>query len=150
MSASDTGAVNRTQRRRLQTRAKLVEAGQKVFAEKGVDAATIQDITDTADVGRGSFYNFFETKEDLVQAIVDEMLAELVEFERMLSTQFADPARALDAILRYGLQIATANPLLAWFVVRTQNFHGELFTKFHDFTYDVIERGRRAKRFRIE
>ena len=43
-------------------RARLLEAPYDVMAEIGVDAAKIKDITDRADVGLGTFYNYFETK----------------------------------------------------------------------------------------
>jgi AcrR family transcriptional regulator len=48
---------DRHTRRREQTRAKLVEAARTLFARHGVDNTRINQITDEADVGFGSFYN---------------------------------------------------------------------------------------------
>lgn len=141
---------NRAQRRRLQTRSRLIEAGRKVFADKGVDAATIQDITDTADVGRGSFYNCFETKEDLVGAIVGELVEDLVRLEGFVSEEYDDPTMALTATLRASFQLMSANPHLAWFIVRTQRVGGPLFGKFHDLTIDLIKRGVAVGKFKVD
>lgn len=143
-------APNRAQRRRMETRGRLIEAGRKVFADKGVDAATIQDITDTADVGRGSFYNFFDTKEDLVGAIVSELVEDLVQLEGFVSREYDDPMVALVATLRASFQMMSANPPLAWFIVRTQRVGGPLFGKFHDLTVDLIKRGVAAGKFKVE
>ena len=47
---------SRTQRRRDQTRAALLAAGRRLFSERGIGEVTIQQITDSADVAKGSFY----------------------------------------------------------------------------------------------
>jgi len=59
---------SRGERRRQETRAKLIRAAHELMGEKGIGATTIQEITDTADVGFGSFYNHFESKQAIVQA----------------------------------------------------------------------------------
>ena len=70
---------SRQQRRSGRTREKLLTAARSVFAEKGLNAATIDDITEMADVGRGSFYYHFDDKDSLVLEMVDSMLSELAE-----------------------------------------------------------------------
>ena len=74
MAAREKRALGRGERRRQETRAKLVRAAHQLMAEKGINATTIQEITDTADVGFGSFYNHFESKQAIVQAIIDETI----------------------------------------------------------------------------
>ena len=140
---------NRAQRRRMQTRDKLIEAGRQVFAEKGVDAATIQDITETADVGRGSFYNFFDTKEELVEAIVAELLEYLVQVEAAVSAEYEDPVTALAIALRSSYRVITANEVLAWFIVRTQRIGGPVAEQFQTLTQTLIERGREQGRVKV-
>ena len=56
------------------TRAKLIRAAHELMGEKGIGATTIQEITDTADVGFGSLYNHFESRQAIVQAIFDETI----------------------------------------------------------------------------
>ena len=70
---------SRQQRRSGRTREKLLTAARSVFAEKGLNAATIDDITEMADVGRGSFYYYFDDKDTIVLEMVDNMLSELAE-----------------------------------------------------------------------
>ena len=67
----------RHERRRLQTRAQLIQATLKLVLEKGYDAITIQDITDRADLGRGTFYIHFKDKADVVWAAVQDMMREM-------------------------------------------------------------------------
>ncbi|MBN8933022.1 MAG: helix-turn-helix transcriptional regulator, partial [Rhizobium pusense] len=56
---------DRNDRRRARTRRALLDAARRVIGRQGVENVTIQEITDEADVGFGSFYNHFATKEDL-------------------------------------------------------------------------------------
>jgi AcrR family transcriptional regulator len=57
---------SRHERRRLQTRKLLVQSTLDLVLEKGFEAITIQNITDRADLGRGTFYIHFKDKEDIV------------------------------------------------------------------------------------
>jgi len=56
---------------RPSAREKIVQAGLKCLVEKGFNAVGVQDITDTAGVPKGSFYNHFESKEALGVEIVE-------------------------------------------------------------------------------
>src|SRR5262245_41717180 len=57
----------RTQRIKENTRNKLIEAAVRVMAVKGVEGTAIGDITEAADVGVGSFYNHFTSKQDIAE-----------------------------------------------------------------------------------
>jgi len=59
---------SRHERRRLQTRQRLIQTALQLVLEKGYNAISIQDITDRADLGRGTFYIHFKDKEDVVWA----------------------------------------------------------------------------------
>ena len=57
---------------KAQNRAKLLAAGRKVFAEKGVGAATARDIVRETDLATGTFYNYFEDKDEVFRALISE------------------------------------------------------------------------------
>lgn len=65
--------LSRHTRRRLQTRQRLIQTTLKLVLEKGYDAISIQDITDMADLGRGTFYIHFKDKEEVVWTAFQEM-----------------------------------------------------------------------------
>jgi len=70
---------NRSQKRAKRTRKKLKKAALDVFSEKSVDAATVEEITEKADVGKGTLYQHFEDKEEIVVTLVDEAVEHLIE-----------------------------------------------------------------------
>jgi AcrR family transcriptional regulator len=69
----------RRARRQAEIRARLLSAGRTVFARHGVANATIAQITEAADVGFGTFYLYFRSKDALYRAIVHDGFAALGE-----------------------------------------------------------------------
>src|SRR6187455_1262459 len=95
LAAMATPARDRHARRREHTRAKLVEAATTVFARQGVDNTRINEITDEADVGFGSFYNHFDSKEAIVEAVLAETVAAQGEAIEAVTRQLEDPAEVI-------------------------------------------------------
>jgi AcrR family transcriptional regulator len=76
---SDANDLGRQSRRRKATRQRLLAAALVVFEREGLADATIASITEEADVGFGTFYLYFETKEALFESVVREGFQELVQ-----------------------------------------------------------------------
>lgn len=69
-------------RRRQQTLDRLVAAATEVFAERGVEAASVEEICERAGFTRGAFYSNFDSKEELCLALVRQQSAALLESTR--------------------------------------------------------------------
>jgi len=118
----ESKAANRAERRRLRTRTALLVAAREVFASQGVGATTIQDITDAADVAKGSFYNNFDSKDACLRAVIEEAFADLGRALDMLAEPMSDdPARVIAASLRHTLRTCIEDPTLGWFTLRVGN-----------------------------
>jgi AcrR family transcriptional regulator len=83
--------ISRVQRRKQRTRAALIGAAQKFIAEGRLNVPVL-DITQAADVGMGSFYNYFDSKEDLFAAAVTEALDAHGALLDALTMDIEDPA----------------------------------------------------------
>lgn len=144
-------AGSRSDRRRRRTRAALVEAARRVFAAGGVEAATIQQITDAADVAKGSFYNHFDSKADVLRAVVTATLEELgAALDRSADASQRDPARVLAASLRHTLRVCVEDRVLGWFVLRSAGLAEAAQTALGARGRRDLERGRAAGRFRFD
>ncbi len=64
-------ASGRRQRRSAETRDKLFRAAMRLFAERGFQATAVEDITEAADVGKGTFFNYFPTKGHVLQTLAE-------------------------------------------------------------------------------
>jgi AcrR family transcriptional regulator len=65
---------DRSSRRRARTRANLLVAARKVFAQRGYHDTSIAEITGLADIGVGTFYLYFRDKEELFATLIHEGL----------------------------------------------------------------------------
>jgi AcrR family transcriptional regulator len=68
---------SRHARRRAQTRSRLAHSALQLVLERGYESITIQDITERADLGRGTFYIHFKDKEEAVWASFEELFRQL-------------------------------------------------------------------------
>ena len=69
------------QRRSLDKRERLKEAGLQLFGEKGYESASIEAIAQRANLAVGSFYQHYRSKRQLLLALMDELLEKLSQLE---------------------------------------------------------------------
>ncbi len=78
------------ERRRQQTRDVLVAAATEIFARRGFEGASLEEIADTAGFTRGAIYTNFDGKEDLFFAVTDRLNAQVIEAFRAIAPDSAD------------------------------------------------------------
>lgn len=100
---------SRTTRKRERTRDSLLKAMQVVVMEKGYEKTNINDVTESADVGLGTFYNYFESKAEIMAGVVDLMLRYYHITVDEVTGSLEDSAERFAASIRYTLQTLTDN-----------------------------------------
>lgn len=65
------------ERNKAENRAAILEAGRRVFADLGYEAATVRDVIGATDLASGTFYNYFPDKESVLRAVLGEELSRL-------------------------------------------------------------------------
>lgn len=68
---------DRRSRRSAELRERLFHAALQLFAKKGFAETTVEDITNAADVGKGTFFNYFPSKDHILLAFGEMQLAKL-------------------------------------------------------------------------
>jgi AcrR family transcriptional regulator len=91
VSEPQSDPVNRLERRKQRTRAALIQAAQ-AFLAAGKSNVPVLEITQAADVGMGSFYNHFDSKEELFEAAVADVLDNHGALLDQLTAGMDDPA----------------------------------------------------------
>ncbi|MFE7796597.1 TetR/AcrR family transcriptional regulator [Nocardia sp. NPDC057440] len=97
--AAEPAVRNRIDRRRERTRNALLAAARK-FLSEGRSTVSIQEITDAADVGFGSFYNHFESKDQLFDEAVRSVLQVYSEMRDGIAALYDDPAEVFAVSFR--------------------------------------------------
>jgi len=86
---------------RATRKAELVDASTKLFLEKGYDNTMVSDIVKSVGVAQGTFYYYFQTKEDVLDAALERLLREGVDrVVRLTSDEYQTPAQRLEGFFR--------------------------------------------------
>ena len=71
--------MGRRERRAAETRLRLFRCALQLFARRGFPNVTVEDITEAADVGKGTFFNYFESKDDVLGVMAEIQLGKVRE-----------------------------------------------------------------------
>ena len=121
-----TGAL-----RRERTRRKLLAAAMAVFAEKGTDTPLIEDFIAAAGVARGTFYNYFSTTQELLDAVTAELSDAILANNDKAVLRIADPLQRIACGSLMYMHFGVDVPSWGVFVVRT-GFRSEATGKLAD------------------
>jgi AcrR family transcriptional regulator len=110
----------RTEVRQIQTRLRLREVAYELMSGQGVDSTTIQQITDGADIGFGTFYNYSPSKEALAQDVLDCMIHNVGQRNDLVTQQLneTDAVRIVSNSVRFVIREMISNPVYRWWVTR--------------------------------
>jgi AcrR family transcriptional regulator len=106
----------RLDRRKARTRQALVDAAVQLIAEGRGDRASIQEITDAADIGFGSFYNHFDSKDQLFSTASGEVMERWGQMIHSACAGITDPAEVFAVSFRTSGRLGWTHPDLARFL----------------------------------
>lgn len=106
-------AARRGERRRSATRTALLSAAEGLFAVRGADAVTIDEIVARADVAKGSFYNHFASRDDLAREIARTVRDEIETEIAAANAGEPDPAVRMIRAHAVALDYARRRPVRA-------------------------------------
>ncbi|RAK69044.1 hypothetical protein DJ019_03280 [Phenylobacterium kunshanense] len=129
------------------TRAALIAAGRRLFCERPVDAVTVDDIVQAAEVGKGSFYNHFTDREGLVRAISAEIRGRIERAVDRANAEVEDPARRVARAVCTYLRFALDEPERAGVLVRVHSGHTSMSAPLNRGLVDDVSAGLAAGRF---
>jgi AcrR family transcriptional regulator len=119
--------ANRNDRRRQRTRETILAAAERVFRRKGIDATTVNDVTEAADVAYGSFYNHFKSIEEVVSALVEASLRRVAERTESILEK-AERVELLPCVgARVIMRTLWQDPAIRWMLGRPYIFVEEFY-----------------------
>lgn len=112
---------SKQEERRRATRQKVLEAASRVFVERGYHAPLIADIVAEAGVGQGTFYRYFDSKRQVIEILLDEIVGGLLSQFVEMSESLPDSAEAYrraseQSILRVAEAMDTQQALCSMFL----------------------------------
>jgi len=115
-AAGEAPRPNRLDRRKARTRRALIDAAVRLIAEGRGERASIAEITEEADIGFGSFYNHFDSKEQLFGTASGELLEQWGQVIDQACADISDPAEVFAVALRISGRLGWTRPDVARFL----------------------------------
>lgn len=135
--------------RQERNREALVEAGYKVMAAKGIDAATMQEIAALADVGAGTVYSYFKSKDELAIAVLERLMQDLALRIEAVTDTFTDPAQVYAFGVRTVIETATTDKRWKPLLYRTEVIADAMFQRMGPFAIRDLQNATAAGRFKV-
>lgn len=139
----------RRERRKLEARERLLAAARQVLASSGEANLRIGDVTTMADIGFGTFYSHFESKEALVEAVLTEVMAGAAAAIGSRALEFSDPAETASFAYRRFIRFAADEPELAAVLTKLDGSDALFETSLLPYARKTLERGIETGRFDI-
>ncbi len=143
----DNTATTRSERQRVRTQRLLLDAGRSLIAAKGVAGLRIQEITEEADVALGSFYNYFDSKERFLEAVITESLSDLASAVITNVDDHTDPAEIVALANLRVIRLAYDEPDFARLIVNIGHSEALFGDAVHPHARIAVERGIDSGRF---
>lgn len=141
-------AEGRVARRQRRNREALIRAACTVMTEKGIDAATMLEIAELADVGAGTVYNYFKSKDELAVAVLEEMMHALALRIEAATVTIADPAQIFVFGMTTVLDAATTDISWRQMLYRSEVIADALYRRMGPFAIRDCRNAVAAGRFR--
>ena len=140
------------------TRAKILKAALGEFGERGLPAASTDDIAERCGVNKRMIYYYFGSKEGLYLAALESVFEKLVALEKEIEVEHLEPAAAIAAMINLKIDFYLDNPHFVSFLAM-ENFHkarhlrrskklGMFKTPLTDVIARILKRGQRSGQFR--
>jgi AcrR family transcriptional regulator len=140
----------RRDRRKRRNRQALIDAGYRVIAEKGIDAATMNEIAARADVGAGTAYNYFASKDDLAMSVLEQVMHRLALRIEAVTDTFTDPGQVYAFGIRMVMLAATTDQRWSWLLRRAEVIADAMYRVMGPFAIRDLRNAVAAGRYNVE
>lgn len=142
-------AEGRVARRQRRNRDALLRAAREIMTEKGVEATTMLEIAERADVGAGTVYNYFKSKDELAIAVLGTLMHDLALRIEAVTDTFDDPAQVYAFGLRNVLDTAITDVRWAQLLHRSEVIADVMFQRMGPFAIRDLRLASQAGRFEV-
>ncbi len=140
----------RSDRRKRRNRQALLEAGYHVMARKGIDAATMFEIAERADVGAGTVYNYFASKDELAMAVMEQVMERLAQRIEAVTNTFKDPGQVYAFGIRQVMNAAIGDHRWRSLLRRSEVIADAMYRVMGPYAIRDIRNAVAAGRYKVE
>ena len=129
-----------------------MQAAYEIMSENGIDTTSIAHIADAADIGFGTFYNYFEDKTDLASQVLDCVITDLGRRNDLATEKLKEvEPEAVQAIsIRLTMREMLTNPMWHWWMRQPDLLVERMRLSFHPFGVRDLKIGIAAGRYNVQ
>jgi len=135
----------------------LIDTAERLFIARGYEQTAISDIVKEVNVSQGTFYYYFDSKEDVLVAVLEKNLAAMErDFKRIANESNLDEAVKLNSMINAFISTSTSGKKILGYVHDQKNaqLHGKLikirpFSRISPLMAEVISAGMSKRRFNV-
>lgn len=145
--------IGRREKKKQMVKEKIIKAAMELFLEKGFSDTTVSDIMTKADLGTGTFYNYFESKEDMINHCLRQQIQEaILSLQDLKKSPLSASTKLTEILIATGKIFEENKPLIGLFQgllkinpeIRKVPSHGSLFKNM---LLEVIKQGQEEGEF---
>lgn len=137
---------------------RLLASATQLFADQGFVGTSISDITSSANLTKGAFYHYFESKEYVLFEIYRRIIEDSIEQMRIVCSKGLSPQRTLENMIMVAIQMAARNQAEVTIFSREMDALSEprlqkaktLRDEYEHYYRSIIQQGREAGEFRSD
>ena len=151
--------ISKREAKKQQSRKAIVSSAIKLFSKKGLKDTSIADIMKEAQLGIGTFYNYFESKDELLRSLLNQIALDIRQYFIKTSQEKKLQAEVLEAVVLYSANLLEKNrfilPLFMLAIDKsalssTNHTVIEKPLLFKDLFNDIIQSGQATGEFRTD
>jgi AcrR family transcriptional regulator len=147
---AEKAAETRGDRRKRRNRQALIDAGYVVMSKKGIDAATMLEIAELADVGAGTAYYYFSSKDELAICVIEHALDRLARRINAVTEDFSDPVQVYAFGVRNVMKVTATDHRWRSLLRRSDVIAGAMFRIMGPYAIRDLKKAHAAGRCRVE
>jgi AcrR family transcriptional regulator len=145
--ANGTERLGLRERKAFETRRRLLATALDLMAREGPDGVTIAILAERSDIAVGTFYNYFASREAIIDTVVDLEIGTMGRRIDVLIGGIDDPAVGYAATLRHLVRSALVDPVWGWLNVRLGAASADIESIFGGRLVRVLAEGKSQGRF---
>jgi AcrR family transcriptional regulator len=128
----------RAEQKRHERRDAILRAAEHVFCVRGYPDASIADVIDAAQISRGTFYLYFDSKDAVYLELIERFTALMTQALQVVDPRDADPAERIHENIQRVVDVALTHPDLTQLVLRESRGLNQALDQRLDRLYDFL------------
>ena len=116
--------ISRRERKKIQSKQAILRASVHLFSTKGFQDTSIADIMNEADLGIGTFYNYFESKEEVLKSLLNGLVEEMRSALKIFVQEKRTPAEILEKTVMLSARLLSENRVVLPLFLSASNLSG--------------------------